>query len=257
MSNQTLLEVLFFVFGAIWGSFSNVIIVRLPKDESIISPRSHCPQCKKTIPWFHNIPIVSWIFLRGKCAFCEKRISVRYPIVEIIMGLSFLYLFKAYGLSFSFFEYSVFAFGVITASFIDIDHMILPDRFTLSGIVIGLVGALINPERMFMDALIGVLIGGGFLYAIAYAYFIIRKVDGMGGGDIKLLGWIGAICGWQSIPFVVFASSMLGLLFGIFYMIRSQEGLKTGLPFGPYLSLAALLYLMFDLESVMNLFIPM
>ena len=159
------------------------------------------------------------------------------------MGLCFAIIFYRYGWSVSTFEYFLFTFGIITASFIDLDHMILPDRLTLSGIVIGLVGALMNPDRSFQDAFLGVFFGGGLLYAIACCYMLFRKVEGMGGGDIKLLGWIGAVCGWQSIPFVIVVSSLIGMVAGCFYMIRSKKGLKTSIPFGPYLSLASFLFL--------------
>ena len=134
--------------------------------------------------------------------------------------------------------------------------MILPDEFTLSGIVLGLVGAFLNPDRSIVDAAIGVLVGGGFLFAMAYSYYILRKAEGMGGGDIKLLAWIGAVCGWKAIPFVIISSSFLGIFFGVFYMIQSKEGLKTGIPFGPYLSMGALIYIMFDMDRVMYFLFP-
>lgn len=256
MSEQEIFTAIAFWFGAIWGSFANVVIVRLPKDENVAVPRSHCPKCKKSIPWYLNIPIFSWILLRGKCLNCKQPISIRYPIVEFLMGLFFAALYYRYGWSISTFEYFLFAFALVTSSFIDLDHMILPDRFTLSGIVIGLVGAFINPDRLFMDAFLGVFLGGGFLLAIAYFYYVFRKIEGMGGGDIKLLAWIGAVCGIQSILFVVLASSILGLIVGAAYVLKSKDGLKTGIPFGPYLSLAALIYLIFDVSEWMQLLIP-
>lgn len=257
MSEQEFYIGFAFWFGAIWGSFANVVIVRLPKNENVAFPRSHCPKCKKGIPWYLNIPIVSWIVLRGKCRNCKEPISVRYPIVEFLMGLFFATLFHRYGWSISTLEYWIFTFFLVTSSFIDIDHMILPDRFTLSGIVIGLIGAAINPDRSFLDAFLGVLLGGGFLLAIAYGYFAIRKIEGMGGGDIKLLGWIGAVCGLQSILFVVLASSILGLLIGIPYLLLAKKGMRTGIPFGPYLAMAALIYLIFDVAPLMNMFFPL
>ena len=256
MSESEIFTILAFLFGSLWGSFANVVIVRLPEGESVVSPRSHCPGCKNMIPWYLNIPIFSWILLRGRCAECKIKISARYPIVEFLMGVSFAALFHRYGWTISTIEYFLFSFGVITASFIDLDHMILPDRFTLSGIVIGLLGAWINPDRDFIDAMLGALIGGGFLLAIAYFYFLIRRIEGMGGGDIKLLGWIGAVCGLHSLLFVVLASSVIGLLFGLIYMVKSKDGLKTGIPFGPYLSLAAILYLLFDVTSLMTFLFP-
>jgi leader peptidase (prepilin peptidase) / N-methyltransferase len=252
LNDQNILIAFFFWFGALWGSFANVVIVRLPKNESVIKPRSHCPQCKKLIPWYLNIPIFSWVLLRGKCQNCKKTISVRYPIVELLMGILFAAIYYRFGMTFSTFEYFIFIFGLVTASFIDLDHMILPDQFTLSGIVLGLLGALLNPDRLFLDSFLGVVLGGGVLLATAYLYFAVRKIDGMGGGDIKLLAWIGAVCGVQSLLFVILFSSVVGLIFGLIYMIGSKEGLKTGIPFGPYLSMGAIVYLIFDMSEWMN-----
>jgi len=144
-------------------------------------------------------------------------------------------------------------------SFIDLDHMILPDKFTLSGIVIGLLGGLLNPERSLLDAVFGLLMGGGFLYAIAYIYFAIRNRDGMGGGDIKLLGWIGAVLGWKSIPFVILFSSLTGSVVGIAVSVKSEAGLKSSIPFGPYLAAAAVVYVLFGREIAnwyLSLFLP-
>ncbi len=249
MSETDFILPLVFLFGALWGSFANVVVSRLPEKKSVILPRSHCPKCQYFIPWYLNIPLFSWLLLRGKCKNCGVPIPFRYFALEFIMGFFFAALYYRYGFSYLTLEYFIFSFGLITASFIDLDHMILPDEFTLSGIVIGLLGAALNPERVFLDSLLGVLLGGGFLLAIAYFYLVVRKIEGMGGGDIKLLAWIGAVCGVQSLLFVVIVSSFVGIFFGVFYMFKSKAGLKTGIPFGPYLSLAALLYLLFDVQD--------
>lgn len=249
----------FFILGLLLGSFANVIILRLPKKESVITPRSRCTSCSKQLKWYHNIPVISWIVLRGKCAFCGASISKRYPLVELMMGVAFALVFWKVGFCWLLLEYLIFTFGLITVSFIDLDHMILPDVFTLSGIVIGLVGALLNPEREFMPALVGFLMGGGFLWAVAYVYLAVRGVEGMGGGDIKLLGWIGAVLTWYSIPFVILGASLVGSLVGIFMALRSRQGLKSSLPFGPYLAAAAFLYILAGQELsfwYLRLFIP-
>lgn len=252
-------SVFLFLFGAILGSFANVIILRLPAGESIVKPRSRCPKCKTQINWYDNIPILSWILLRAKCRSCDEKISWRYPLVEFIMGLSFVLAFHFIGWQWYLIEVLIFLFALITACFIDIDHYLLPDVFTLSGIVIGLVGAALNPERSFVDSILGVLLGGGFLWAIAYFYYVIRKEEGMGGGDIKLLAWIGAIVGWKAIPFVIIASSLTGTLGGALVALRASKGMKAVIPFGPYLALGAVLYL-FGGESLahwyLGLFIP-
>ncbi len=238
----------FFLLGVIFGSFANVVIVRMPEGESVVSPSSACRKCGTKIPWYHNIPIVSWFVLRGKCYKCAAKFSFRYPLVEIIMGLLFAWTFYVFGLNWSLLEYLIFVFCLVTASVIDIDHMILPDKFTLSGIVIGLVGAAINPDphRVFLDSFIGVILGGGFLWAVAYIYYVLRKREGMGGGDIKLLAWIGAVLGWKAIPIVILLSSLLGSLVGITLALRTKGGLQKAIPFGPYLAGAALLYLLLD-----------
>ncbi len=233
-----------FIFGLLWGSFGNVVILRLPKGESVAWPGSRCMQCSTPIKWYDNIPVLGWLWLRGKCRACKKSFSIRYPIVELLSGLLFVAVFLKYGWSWLALEYVIFCWSLLVVSMIDLDHMILPDVFTLSGIVIGLVGAALNPQRTFMPALYGVLLGGGFLWAIAYGYYVWRKEEGMGGGDIKLLAWIGAVLGWTSIPFVILVSSIVGSIVGIAYATRSKAGLKSVIPFGPYLAAAAVLYLL-------------
>lgn len=237
---------IFFVFGALLGSFANVVICRMPEGESVVYPGSFCRSCLTPIRWYHNIPIFSWFLLRGKCANCGAGYSFRYPFVELLMGLLFAVTFWATGFSWSLIEYIYLVFGLVTVSVIDIDHMILPDKFTLSGIVLGLTGAVLNPERSFWDAFAGMLMGGGFLWAVAYLYYIVRKQEGMGGGDIKLLAWIGAVLGWQSIPMVILLSSFFGSFVGLFLMFRTKGGLKLAIPFGPYLVAAALAYMLLD-----------
>lgn len=231
-------------FGLLLGSFANVIILRLPSKESIVTPRSRCPRCKVQVKWYDNIPVVSFLLLRGKCRACAAKISWRYPIVELLMAVLFCLVTLHVGFKWTLVEYLIFIFGLVVITFIDLDHYLIPDVFSLSGIVIGLLGASFNPERSFWDALAGVLMGGGFLWVIAYLYLVIRKQEGMGGGDIKLLGWIGAVLGWQAIPFVILSSSVLGSIVGLAMMRKSNDGLKTVLPFGPFLALGSVIYLL-------------
>jgi leader peptidase (prepilin peptidase)/N-methyltransferase len=249
---------IFFGFGAIWGSFANVVISRWPH-MSVVKPRSRCPKCKTPIAWYDNVPILSWIFLRGKCRHCKKSISIRYPLVELIMACLFTAVYYRIGVNATALEYLIFIFGLVTVSFIDLDQLLLPDVFTLSGIVIGLVGAYLNPQRQLFDAILGVLLGGGFLWSIAYFYFLIRKEEGMGGGDIKLLAWIGALLGWKAIPFVILCASIIGSVVGIMAALRSKKGMKTVIPFGPYLALGAVIFI-FGGQSLaqmyLHLFIP-
>ncbi len=236
--------VFMFLLGAILGSFANVVIYRMPRGESVVKPRSHCYQCKKMVAWYDNIPVVSWFVLKGRCRNCKAKFSIRYPLVEFITGIIFVLSFEyAGGFNWTLLEYLLFVFPLVICTFIDLDHMILPDEFTLSGIVIGLVGAGLNPQRDFMDALFGVLMGGGFLWGIAIIYYLVTKTEGMGGGDIKLLAWIGAIVGWKGIPFIIMTSAIIGSVAGLLASRKGDAGLKTVIPFGPFLALAALIYL--------------
>lgn len=232
----------FFCLGAIFGSFGNVIILRWPKGESVVAPRSRCNSCQKMISWKDNIPILSWFILKGKCRNCGAKFSIRYPIIEFVSGVLFAAAFIRFGWSWNLIEMLPFLFGLLVVSVIDLDHFLLPDVFTLSGIVLGVVGSFLNPDRGWMDSLLGVMFGGGFLWTLAYFYFLLRKEDGMGGGDIKLLAWIGAILGWQAIPFVVVFSSVTGSIVGIWVAIRQNKGMKAMIPFGPYLALGAVIY---------------
>jgi leader peptidase (prepilin peptidase)/N-methyltransferase len=208
---------------------------------------------------YDNIPLVSYLILRGRCRDCKARIPFRYPLVEFLMGVAFAALFWCVGWQWLLLEYGIFVFGLITVSFIDLDHMILPDVFTLPGILVGLLGAALNPERSFLSAFMGVVLGGGLLWLVAYVYYLLRKQEGMGGGDIKLLAWIGAVLGWSAIPFVILCSSVLGSVVGLVIAARSKQGMSAVIPFGPYLAASALL-LIYGGSSIANwylhLFLP-
>lgn len=261
MSDPTLVLQIafFFVLGALFGSFGNVIIYRLPEDLSVVKPRSRCRACKAQIRWYDNIPIASWFILRGKCRECKASFTFRYPLVEIITAVLFAATFAHYGWTVTTAEYLILQWALVVCTFIDFDHMILPDEFTLSGIVIGLLGAAINPDRGFLDALFGVLIGGGFLWFMAWLYFSLTENDGMGGGDIKLLAWLGAVLGYKAVPFVIVFSAVVGTVFGLALSFRKESGLKTAIPFGPYLAGAALVYIHFGstiAQSYWSFFMP-
>ena len=239
------LFLIFFVFGSFFGSFANVLIYRLQNQKKInLLKRSYCPHCFYKIPFYLNIPVFSWFFLKGSCADCSKKISFRYPVVELIMACAFGSLFLVIGWKWFLLEVLIFSFSLITASCIDLDQMILPDSFTLSGIVLGLLGALFNPERAFIDSLLGVLAGGGGLLLISYLYYLIRKREGLGGGDIKMMAWIGAVLGWPPLVFVLVSSCFLGSFLGAVIMLQSNKKIfETAFPFGPYLAFSALLYI--------------
>jgi leader peptidase (prepilin peptidase)/N-methyltransferase len=247
-----------FLFGAVFGSFANVIIYRLPAGLSILG-RSYCQQCKAQVAWQHNIPIFSYFLLKGRCANCKKSFSIRYPLVEFIMGLLFALVVFQYGVTWTSIEYLIMVFGLVTASFIDYDHMILPDEITLGGLLVAVIGAALNPDRLFLDAILGVLFGGGILWAVAYIYYLFTGREGLGGGDIKLLAWLGALLGWKAIPFIILSSSVVGSVIGLVASKKNRGDLKTMIPFGPFLALGALLYIL-GLKSVgiwyVQLFFP-
>ena len=259
MSDLKFFEVFFgFLFGASFGSFANVLIYRMPAGESLF-PASRCSKCGTPVKWYHNIPMVSYFLLKGKCAQCGQPFSVRYPLVEFLMAILFAAVLYVYGTSWTTLEYLIMVFGLVTASFIDYDHMILPDEITLGGLAIALIGAALNPERDFLEAVYGVLFGGCILWLVAYVYFVITGRDGLGGGDIKLLAWLGALLGWKSIPFIILSSSIIGSVVGLLTARKGEDGLKTMIPFGPFLALGAVLYI-FGLKSVgvwyIDLFFP-
>jgi len=254
----------FFIFwlGACLGSFANVIILRYPAGQSLI-PNSACVSCHKPVAWYDNIPLISYFVLRGKCRSCQAPFSLRYVAVEYIMALLFLVTYIQYGNSWLTVELLILIFGLVTASFIDLDHMILPDVITLTGLSLGLLGAAINPERPFWDGFAGFVFGGGVLWLVAYVYYVFTGREGLGGGDIKLLAWLGAILGWKSIPFIILVSSILGSVVGLTISFRNpdkgQSKMQTMIPFGPFIALAAVMYLL-GLKSVglwyIDLFFP-
>jgi leader peptidase (prepilin peptidase)/N-methyltransferase len=236
------LYVSFFVVGSLIGSFLNVVIYRWPREESVVSPRSKCPACEKLIPWYYNVPIFGWLFLRGKAACCGVSISWRYPLVEFLTGALFALTFHFFGLSFQAFEYCLFVSMAVPCVFIDLDHYLLPDVLTLPGIAIGLAGSFISDTRTFLSAVFGVVLGGGLFWFMSWFYERYRNKEGMGFGDVKLLAWLGALGGVSSIFFIVFVSSILGTLAGL-YVIAFRGGSRhSGLPFGPFLIFAAFLY---------------
>jgi leader peptidase (prepilin peptidase)/N-methyltransferase len=237
-----LLNVFAFIFGAVVGSFLNVCIFRLPAEMSIVKPLSQCPHCHHPIRFYDNIPLISFIILRGKCRDCEETISWRYPLVELITALLSLLLFLKFGLSLNFLVFFIFTAVLVVITFIDLDYQIIPDILTLPGIPIFFLLAIFVVKVPWLEALIGLLIGGGVLYAIAFVYKLLTKREGMGGGDIKLLGMIGGFLGWKSLIFILLVSSFTGAVVGVAAMIIKKQDMKYAVPFGPFLSLAAIAY---------------
>jgi len=246
-----MLNVASIVLGAIVGSFLNVCISRLPKEESIVRPGSHCPKCKTPIQYYDNIPLLSYLLLRGKCRYCQASISIQYPIVEAITALSSFFLFITFGVSLSFIYYFSFVAALIAITVIDLYHQIIPDVISLPGIVIGLLGSLIIPQITFWSSLIGVLSGGGSLFLVATVYQWLFKREGMGGGDVKLLAMIGAFLGWKAVILTILLSSFIGSIIGITVMLIKGKDFKYAIPFGPFLALGAVISLFFG-ESLIH-----
>lgn len=244
-----------FCFGTIVGSFLNVCIHRLPQGKSIILPSSQCPHCKTSIRFYDNVPLVSFIFLRGRCRACHAPISWRYPLVEFLMGLFSIILLWKYGISTLYLIYFAFFASLTLVSFIDLPHRIIPDVISLPGIFVGLVISILHPQMPLKDSLIGVLLGGGSLYVVASVYHLVTQREGMGGGDIKLLAMIGAFIGWKGVLFTILCSSFIGSVVGIALMyIFSRADSKYAVPFGPFLSLGAIIYVLVG-ESLINWYV--
>jgi len=229
-----------FLVGACIGSFLNVVIHRLPREESIVSPRSRCPGCGRPIRAWENIPIVSFLVLGGKCAGCGGAISWRYPAVELLTAAGYAAIFLLDGFGIQMLRDLLFFSLLVPIAFIDIDHRIIPDELSLGGLAAGLLLSFL-PGGEWKTSVMGALLGGGILYATAFLYEKVRAAEGMGGGDIKLLAMIGAFVGWRGTLGTIFLGSFLGAAGGILAMRKGGEGLKTAIPFGPYLCVAALL----------------
>ncbi len=232
-----------FVLGAVIGSFLNVCIYRIPAGKSIVSPPSSCPHCGHRIRWFQNIPILSYLVLMGKCAGCSQKISLRYPLIEALTGGLFVLVLYAFGLSLATPIYWLFAAALVVITFIDLDHQIIPDVISLPGIVFGFACSFAIPWLGWLDSLLGIFLGGGLLLAIAWGYQLLTKREGMGGGDIKLLAMIGAFLGWKAVFPIIFVASLAGTLVGVPLMLLGRKDSRLALPFGPFLSFSAIVYL--------------
>jgi leader peptidase (prepilin peptidase)/N-methyltransferase len=232
------------VFGAMIGSFLNVCIHRLPKGESIVSPGSHCPQCNAPIRFYDNIPLLSYVLLGGRCRRCKTPISIQYPAVETITALSSFYLFVTFGVSLSFVYYFLFVAALIVITVIDLYYQIIPDVISYPGIVVGLLGAAVIPRITFFESFIGIILGGGSLFLVAMVYQWLFKREGMGGGDVKLLAMIGAFLGWKAVILTILLSSFIGSIIGVVVMLIKGKDFKYAIPFGPFLSVGAVISLL-------------
>jgi len=228
-----------FIFGLIIGSFSNVVIYRLPSGNSIIFPSSHCRSCFAPIHPLDNIPLFSYLLLRGRCRYCRESISLRYLGVESLSGVLYVVLWYKFGLNFQLLVYALLISSLLMIAVIDFDHKIIPNSITLPGILTGLGLSFWALPIAPLDSLIGLFAGGIFFYLVA----LISK-GGMGGGDIKLIAMIGAFLGWQGVFFTILVGALAGSVVGLSLMSLGKKGRKDKVPFGPFLALGAILYIL-------------
>jgi leader peptidase (prepilin peptidase)/N-methyltransferase len=250
-----------FIFGAVIGSFLNVCIYRIPREESIVKPASRCTSCGTPIRFYDNIPILSYIMLLGKCRYCKTKLSVRYPLIEFLNAILYVIVVKVFGPASPWIiaAYFVFVSSLIVIFFIDLDHQIIPNGITLPGIPIAVVlGATILPDPFarydllgFKASIIGFLAGGGFFYSVAFLGKVMLKKDAMGGGDIKMMAMVGGLLGWKAVILTTFLGSLLGSVIGVTLILLKGKERGSKIPFGPYLALGALISLLWGQEIFM------
>lgn len=256
-----------FVLGACVGSFLNVCIMRVPRGESVVRPRSFCRSCRNPLGWRDTVPLWSWIVRRGRCRTCDARFSVRYFAVELLTAAAAVLLVARFGVGWLGLSHFVFFCLLLVVSCIDLDHYLIPDVFSLPGVLLGLGFAALTQAPIVWDAALGATLGGGLLWAVARGYRGLTGRDGMGGGDVKLLAMIGAFLGWRGVPVALFVAAVAGSVVGLVAMARQGAdlrlkaaadkyglaqlvtmarqgaGLRLVLPFGPFLALGALVSL--------------
>ena len=225
--------------GLIWGSFVNVLIYRLPRDRSVVFPSSACPSCQEAIAPYDNIPVLSYLLLLGRCRHCGARISFRYPLVELLLMTGSLTAYFRRGFSVEYGVELAFVAAMLALIFIDYDHRILPNVITIPGTLIGLLLAFFRQPITPTEALAGAVLGAGILLGVSEVYFRLRRVEGLGMGDVKMMAMVGAFLGWKGVLLTLLAGSLLGSLVGLALMVSQGKDLKTALPFGTFLGVAA------------------
>ncbi|WP_456397585.1 prepilin peptidase [Desulfurobacterium sp.] len=233
--------VLGFILGTIVGSFLNVCIYRLPREESVIFPGSHCPKCNSPIRWYDNIPIISYLLLKGKCRYCGEKISPVYPIVEFLSGLLTAGIFFRFGISFDSLYYSILTWFLIAISVIDIKELMVPVKPCYIIMVLGMVLSPFTHTVSLIDSILGASLGAGIILFIIESYFIFRDKEGMGYGDANIMAAIGSFLGWKKVFFVIFFASLIGAIIGIIFIISGDKDNESPLPFGPFLAIGAYL----------------
>lgn len=234
------------VLGLMVGSFANVCVYRIPRRESIAFPGSHCPVCDHAIAAYDNIPLLSWLLLRGRCRHCHAPISWRYPLLELLMGVSWALLAVRFGATVELASALCLFFLLWVLSAIDLETGLLPNALTWPGMAAGLLFAWW--QGAWFDALIGALAGYWLFWSIARLFFLLTGREGMGHGDFKLLAMLGAFMGWQALPFIVLVSSVVGALVGSLFLLLAKKGWRAEIPFGPYLAVAGMIWLLWGDE---------
>jgi len=250
--------IVIFFLGTCLGSFLNVCVYRMPRGESIIFPGSHCPICKKDIRWYQNIPVFSFVFLKGHCKNCGGKISFLYPIVEILSGLLALVLFLKFGLTYKFFVYAMLFYVLLIASFIDFKTFEISNGIILFLLISGIILSLIFPglhkkaffTKSIFESVLGILVGGGIMYVTASIGNFLLKKETMGGADIKLMAAIGAFLGWKNCIYIFFLSPIFGLIFAIFVLLKKKESI---IPYAPFISMATV-FVVFYADVLQRLF---
>jgi leader peptidase (prepilin peptidase) / N-methyltransferase len=228
------------LFGLAWGSFLNVVIHRLPLGLSLVSPRSRCPSCGKEVAAYDNVPLLSYVALGGRCRKCRTSISVRYPLVEASVGAASLAALLRHGPSLAAISELAFVAAMVALIFIDYDHQILPNSITVPGTVLGLVYAWFRSDLPFRQCLVGAVVGGGLLFLVSEVYLRLRKLEGLGMGDVKMMAMVGAYVGWKGVLLTLFLGSLSGTVVGMIVLALHGGDLKTKLPFGTFLGIGAI-----------------
>jgi leader peptidase (prepilin peptidase)/N-methyltransferase len=249
--------ILIILFGLAWGSFLNVLIYRIPKKMSLLTPPSSCPECHNKIKFYHNIPVFSYIWLKGRCRYCGTKIPLSYPLVEILTPLTFILIHDRFSLSLHFFISCLFASALIVLCVIDYNHQILPDIITLPGLILSVVYSLFRTDLTLSNCLLGAVSGAGFLLVVYALYYFIRKKEGLGMGDVTMMLFIGSYMGWKMSFFTLLIASFAGAFVGIFFVLFKKKSFQYSLPFGTFLAPAALFSLIWGnqiLEAYLQLF---
>lgn len=263
--------IIVFIFGLVVGSFLNVCIVRLPKGRSIVNPPSHCPKCQERIKWYDNIPVLSFFILRGRCRSCGQKISWRYPIVELMNGMFYIWIYSEFGLGGEMILVMALCSALIVITFIDLDYQIIPDVITLPGMLAGLIlgpffmTALSDPLPFglagvfphagpyvtgLLNSFIGLMMGGAPLFIIGWLWERLRNIEAMGGGDVKLMAMVGSLIGWKGALLTIMLGALTGSLAGMILIIFKRHSMNKVIPFGPFLALGAVITTFYGHEIV-------